>query len=1050
MKRSFLGFLFLIISIIPALSQDFFFENFSTSQGLAGSKVYCIEEDNDHFVWLGTEYGVSRFDGSKFITYTTEEGLSEGGVKCILEDRFGQLLFGHYDGNISVYHKGEFSSIDTLHIQGDVREILEDGDKLWIATNGSGIYKIRATAKGWDWNNPEQFMGKEGLSDRVFDIQKLQTGELLFVSEPVVKYYEEESNSFKVYKPGIIPAYFQVTTLLESSNGFLYLGTFNGGVYRINLKTDNLTFFDEKNGLSHNFINSLEEDKEGLIWVGTYGGGVNLIDGNKVIQMRQEQGVLDDFIQCISVSSEGLVLIGNNSTGFQIFKGFQFTNSASFSDEKLRVQGIVELDSKFYGISKGGVFSFELEGGIPLRIKNLERIPFDRPFNYIKRARNGDLWLSSEFQGVFRYDVRSKKLTKIKAIAAYFFITNRVTSFEVDAEGNLWIGTIEGLIYYDTKKDEVELLSQENNLISREISAIYHKNDTVFVGYQESNRGINYILDKRVHRIRIPYVVTPTAFLKKGKELWVGTLNHGVIILENDSIKYRVNSKNGLLNDHVQFLKEDLEGNVWIGNNQGINAIRDFESYWVENYDQEQGVLNEQILRNASYIDDQNRMWIATGNDMIINMIDQIPMNLKPAKPVIESVYVNEEKVPLSNIEDFNYSQNDFLIKVASPNLYAPKKTVFYYKIVGFNDNWLALSGESEINLMNLNPGTYALHLKTIGFDGTEQLLDKPLQWTIKPPWYFSMWFLISALAFLLLINRLYIQLRERNLKREKILLENKVTERTRLIVLKNNQLAQKNKDITDSLQYASRIQSAVLPSTSVLESRGFVYYKPKDIVSGDFYFVSKQKDALYVCAADCTGHGVPGALLSIMGRNIMDRIISSNPNIEPGKFLDMLNKRVAETLQKDAHQAINDGMDLALVKVSFKDKKIYYAGAYNPMYLIRGSELMELKADRFSIGSQKIMPDLHYQTKELAYEENDRVYLFSDGLPDQFGGPEGKKLKTSGLKNFLLSIQDVNIVEQQSKINAFKVNWQGEEDQVDDILMMGFEIADLKGFTND
>jgi len=1050
MKKWILCLFLFSYSIIPAISQDFFFENFSTSQGLAGSKVYCIEEDQDHFIWLGTEYGVSRFDGSNFITYTTEEGLSEGGVKCIVQDQFNSMIFGHYDGNISIYKDGVFKRIDTLHIQGDVRKIFEDGSILWIATNGSGVYKIRAAKNGWDWSHPEQFMGKEGLSDRVFDIAKLSSGELLFVSEPVVKYLDSETQEFKVYKPGIIPAYFQVTSILESSKGFLFLGTFNGGVYRINLKTDNLTYFDEKNGLTHNFINSLKEDKEGLIWVGTYGGGVNIIQENKVIPLQQEEGILDDFIQCISINNEGLVLIGCNSNGFQIFKGFQFTNSSSFSEEKLRINGIVELNSKYYGINKEGIFSFEILNSFPLRIKNLELIPLGHKFNYIKRAKNGNLWLSSEFRGVFNYDVKTKKLTQIKEIAAYFFITNRVTSFDVDENGDLWIGTIEGLLYYEVKSGDLKLLSPENNLISREISAVYHQNDTIFIGYQETNRGINYILDKRVHRIRIPYVVTPTSFLKKGKELWVGTLNHGVIILEGDSIKYRVNNKNGLLNDHVQFLKEDLNGNIWIGNNQGINAIRDFDSFWVENYDIEQGVLNEQILRNGAYVDDHNRLWIATGAELIINLIDKQPDHLIPSKPVIESFYINEKRVPLSEIGNFTYAENDFLIKVSSPNLYAPNKTIFYYKIDGYNDNWVALSGESEINLMNLNPGSYSLQLKSIGFDGTEQSLDQALEWTIKPPWYLSWWFILIVIIIIIIINRVYIQLRERNLKREKELLENKVVERTRLIVLKNNQLAQKNKDITDSLQYASRIQSAVLPSTSVLRKNGFVYFKPKDIVSGDFYFVSKQEDAFYICAADCTGHGVPGALLSIMGRNIMDRIISNNPDIEPGEFLDLLNKQVAETLQKDENQAINDGMDLALVKVSFKDKLIYYAGAYNPMYLIRGQELIELKADRFSIGSQKIMPGLHYKTQTIPYVEKDRLYLFSDGLPDQFGGEEGKKLKTSGLKNYLLSIQNINIVEQKSKLNSFKVSWQGEEEQVDDILVMGFEISDLNTFTND
>lgn len=1035
--------LILSISIIPVIAQDFFFENFSTSHGLAGSKVYTIEEDKDHFVWVGTEYGISRFDGTRFLTYTSEDGLAEGGVKCIVEDKLGQIIFGHYDGNISILNSGSFLRIDTLNIQGDVRRIYEDGSVLWIATDGSGLLKINSTDSGWDWNNPVQFMGKEGLSDRVFDIYKLKSGTLLFISDAAVKYYDEENNSFKVFKQGVIPAYFQVTSLLESSNGYLFLGTHNGGIYRIDLETDKLKYFDEKNGLSHNFITAIEEDKNGLIWVGTFGGGMNIIKDDQIIQVGLDQGIDDEFIQSVKVSSEGMVLIGSNSNGLQVFKGFQFSSTKSFSDEKLRINDITKIGSVYYGVSNTGIIQFDLISDIPLKASNFQLIEQEQNFNFIKKGAKGRLWVVSEFEGVFSFDIKSEKLSRIQSLGAYLF-TNKITSFDVDSNGDLWIGTINGLLYYDNKKDEVELLSQENNLISRSISAVYNKNDTIYIGFQETKNGINYIVDKRVFRIRIPYVITPTSFLKRNTELWIGTLNHGVFILENDSLIRRVNSKNGLLNDHVQFLEEDLDGSVWIGNNKGLNAIRDFESYWVENYDSEQGVLNEQILRNSSFIDDENRLWTATSSDMIVNLIDYRPKNLLPSKPVIESVQINEDKVNVSALTELKFSENDFIIKVASPNLYAPRKTVFYYKIDGYNSNWVSLNTEQEISLMNLNPGNYSMHLKSIGFDGSEQIVEQPLNWTIKPPWYLSPWFLALAFITILVLNRIYIQIRERNLKREKELLEGKVKERTRLIVLKNNQLAQKNKDITDSLQYASRIQHAVLPSTEILSPYGFVYFRPKDIVSGDFYFISRQENSIYVCAADCTGHGVPGALLSIMGRNIMELIISSNPDIMPGKFLDMLNTQVAETLQKDANQAINDGMDLALVKVNFNEKKVYYAGAYNPLYLVRKNEIIELKADRFSIGSQKIMPGLNYTTKELDFEEKDRIYLCSDGLPDQFGGKLGKKMKTSGLKKFLLSIQDSDIGVQSSMINDYKMNWQGEEDQVDDILLIGFEISKL------
>lgn len=1041
MKKLSFSLFLVFITFFPAGAQDFFFQNYSTSQGLAGSKVYCIEEDSQHFIWLGTEYGVSRFDGSSFISYTTEEGLSEGGVKCMIEDQFGQLIFGHYEGGISILKDGLVSSLDSLNIKGDIHDLFIDGDILWIATYGSGVFKVSEKNGEWDWYHASQYMGKEGLSDRVFDVLKLSSGEVLFVTDPALKYLDTETEDFKFYKQGVIPAYFQVTSLQESDKGFLYLGTFNGGVYRLNLKNDAITFFDEKKGLSHNFITSVQEDKDGLIWVGTFGGGVNIIKNDEIITVDLNQGILDDFIQAIMVNKEGMVLIATNSNGLQIFKGFQFGSTRKFGDESFSISALTKINSDYYGVTSTGILKFNLNEKAPLAYDQLELFETEQNFKFIKKDKNGLLWLASEFEGVFSFNPQNGELIKIKSLTAYLYINNKITSFEIDDNGNLWIGTINGLLYYNKLTEEVQLLSQEDDLISRDISVVYNLNDTIFVGFRDNRGGINYIIDKQVYRVRIPYVITPTSFLKKGSELWIGTMNHGVFVLENDSIKYRVNSKNGLINDHVQFVQKDLEGGIWIGNNQGINAIRNFESRWVEQYDNEQGVLNEQILRNSTFVDEKNRMWIATSTDMILNNISNRPKSISPSQPLIESIYINDEKVINHELDKLNHTKNDIVFKIASPNLYAPKKTIYHYKIEGYNENWIKLNEEQDINLINLGSGSYSLKLKAIGFDGTELSIDEPLEWTIKPPWYFSIWFIGSVVILIIIVIRVYIHIRERNLKREKEILEERVKERTRLIVLKNKQLAQKNKDVTDSIHYASRIQKAVLPRTTLLDPYGFIYFRPKDIVSGDFYFISYQDDTIYICAADCTGHGVPGALLSIMGRNIMDRIISSFPDILPGEFLDKLNRQVARTLQNDENQTINDGMDLALVKVNISERKLYYAGAYNPLYLIRNGELQEFKADRFSIGSQKIMPGLNYTTKEIDIELKDRIYLFSDGLPDQFGGKKGKKLKTSGLKKYLLSIQDIDVQKQLVKISDHKIDWQGEEEQVDDILLIGFEI---------
>jgi len=184
------------------------------------------------------------------------------------------------------------------------------------------------------------------------------------------------------------------------------------------------------------------------------------------------------------------------------------------------------------------------------------------------------------------------------------------------------------------------------------------------------------------------------------------------------------------------------------------------------------------------------------------------------------------------------------------------------------------------------------------------------------------------------------------------------------------------------------------------------------------------------------------------MGVNMMDRILVSNPGINPDVFLNMLNIEVAKTLRHDETQGVNDGMDLALIKIDCSNNKLHYAGAFNSLYLIRDKELHEYKANRFSIGSQRVQKDLKYSNQAIDINWNERIYLFSDGLADQFGGERGKKLKSSGLKKLILDIQKLPIIEQKTEIANFMSNWRGADEQIDDILLIGLELTkELKNF---
>jgi serine phosphatase RsbU (regulator of sigma subunit) len=267
------------------------------------------------------------------------------------------------------------------------------------------------------------------------------------------------------------------------------------------------------------------------------------------------------------------------------------------------------------------------------------------------------------------------------------------------------------------------------------------------------------------------------------------------------------------------------------------------------------------------------------------------------------------------------------------------------------------------------------------------------------------------------------------------------------MVNIRTAELAQKNNEIKDSINYAHRIQKAILTTKEEINEtlkECFILFKPKDIVSGDFYFYSKKENTVLIAAADCTGHGVPGALMSMIGsEKLMDAVTKS---IDPSAILNSLNKGIKSSLrQSDHEESTRDGMDIALVSLNLNTNQASYAGANRPIWIIRAStgsatkEVEEIKATKKAIGG--FTPDeQHFDLHQLQFNKGDTFYLFTDGYADQFGHT-GKKLMTKKFRELLISIQDRSISEQEKYLNDFIETWKQDVEQVDDILVIGVRV---------
>ena len=251
----------------------------------------------------------------------------------------------------------------------------------------------------------------------------------------------------------------------------------------------------------------------------------------------------------------------------------------------------------------------------------------------------------------------------------------------------------------------------------------------------------------------------------------------------------------------------------------------------------------------------------------------------------------------------------------------------------------------------------------------------------------------------------------------------------------------EKNTEILDSITYAKRLQEAILPPLKTVTehfSQSFILYKPKDIVAGDFYWLEHKNNLTFFAAADCTGHGVPGAMVSVVCSNALNRAVKEFGITDPGKILDKVRELVVETFQKSESE-VKDGMDISLCSYNKESKELKWAGANNPLWMIKNNELIEYKANKQPIG--KVDHPTPFTTHTIEATANDSIFLFTDGYADQFGGPKGKKFKYSSFKDVLLKIQKLPTKEQAYQLNKIIEDWKGTLEQVDDILVIGITL---------
>jgi serine phosphatase RsbU (regulator of sigma subunit) len=386
--------------------------------------------------------------------------------------------------------------------------------------------------------------------------------------------------------------------------------------------------------------------------------------------------------------------------------------------------------------------------------------------------------------------------------------------------------------------------------------------------------------------------------------------------------------------------------------------------------------------------------------------------------------------------------ETSFTLGFSALDFTAPEENRYEYIMEGYDRGWIKSGKKNTATYTNLKYGKYTFMVRGTNNDDILSQNRASIRVYVKSSVLLTRFAIIIYILLALIWVYLFFLYRTRSLRRSNQLLKEKELAGIEIAAQKE-QLSLKNKNITESINYAKRIQEAMLPSPETFSKflpESFVFYNPKDIVSGDFYWINQSGNKIFLAAVDCTGHGVPGALMSMIGNELIRNIINVQKITEPAQILDKLNYGISDSFNKEIDRiTLKDGMDLSFCVLDLENKMLEFAGAFNPIYLVRDEKITEMRGNRYSVGLAEDPNRQKFTNHVVPLLKNDIIYMFTDGYVDQFGGPKDKKFMYRRFRHLLLTIHKLNMEQQLMIIKDTIEEWTGKMEQIDDILVIGF-----------
>lgn len=1064
-------------------------ERLTQENGLPNNSVNNIIQDRRGYLWLATDDGLCRYNGFTFKVYRHRDGdphsLLGNSVKSVHELQDGTLWANLGRGGISRYDPATDSFVNYSPFGGDRYDglyihclFLDRQGRFWLGTDyGLALFdqvESRATLYKPADDIP-------GAGFRVSSILEAPDGGFWLGGNAGVMLFDRDSRRFSLIVTNHLPVMKYADSVMPSTvlgfraDGDLCAFIPHFGFVLISPRTKKITAtFDcdgkpgQEPGLSiQTSITRVFLDRDDSVWMETLGRGFRHFGLGNGTRTTYGYNETDPYVPARTVgynfvrdrsgilwigSTGGLLKLSPTTNRFQLYRN-RPGDLNSLSNNYIR--GIHEDRSGnvWIGTQFGGLNRLDRATGLVTRFRHDASNPTfpnsDAVFAvYEDRGRR--LWVGAGAELAFR-EPGSNVFRRFDAIRSENFVPQVIHE---DRRGSLWVGGLGEL--YEISPDRRKAVSRRALLdtgrqLGGELQCVFedragHLWFGLFGGCVRLNPETS---ERRAYMFGPEFAGAHVACFMEDRAgtLWMATKGGGICRFDGERKGFsHITVAQGLPHNNCYGLFEDSKGFFWISSDEGIVRFdpktMNFRTFGITD-----GVQGKEFNRYSFFRNAAGEIFFGGTNGMNIFKPEALALNSNVPPVVVEEFKVNgmSRRVGESPLV-LRHFENSIETAFVALDYQAPSHNQYSWKLEGFDSDWRSPGTKRETEYTNLAPGDYVFQVRAANSDGVWNNTGVAIRFRIRPPW----WRTIPAYCgFALLFGGLLFSVfrwRSHSLLEKNRKLEALIAERTAEVTRQRDELADKTQSVLDSLAYARTIQGAILPSDdnfAALFLEHFVLFRPRDIVSGDFYWLHRSSTYSFLVVADCTGHGVPGAFMSVIGNELLNQVIVERGIEEPAAILTEMHYGIRRALkQEDAPDQGEDGMDIAVCRFDPGTHTLGFAGAQFPLYLIgRDGALVEIKGNRHGIGGKSSKKGVSFDSHEIAVA-GATVFLATDGFADQ-SNPSGKKFGRQSLKE-LFERQGSRPLAELGDLLAVELDrHQQGEDQRDDITVVGVRIRE-------